>query len=187
MDLWNEQRSAPYKHMESLPARSWRTGRATTSPVGITGRLSPVIGKRRLLSFIVAGLLGAIVISLLQTSNLTGCVLLLKFRATSFFWSPRTEMNTGGNYASAEFVRGDPKSKLLQSESLLEHVVDRLKLQNEQAKIRFCGAFTSRIHRMLQFSDPSGLPEREKLIPGDRAQFNCSHIGQLRRSAGSDI
>src|SRR5258708_5561 len=157
MDLWNEQRSAPYKHMESLPPEAGGPG-GYDSLLDHWQTLSR--HRKTLLSFIVAGLLGAIVISLLQTP-IYRVRTSLEIQGTSFLES-KGPNDTGGNYASAESYV-ETQVKLLQSESLLEHVVDKLKLQNEQPKSGL-RAFTSRLHRLIQFSDPSGLPEREKLI-----------------------
>jgi len=157
MDLWNEQRSALYKHMESLPPEAG-------GPGGYDSLLDhwQILSRHRktLLSFVVAGLLAAMVISLIQTP-IYRVRTSLEIQGTSFL-EPKGSNDSGGNYSSPESYV-ETQVKLLQSESLLEHVVDRLKLQNEQPKSGL-RAFTSRLHRMLQFSDPSGLPEREKLI-----------------------
>src|SRR6266478_1019041 len=157
IDLWNEQRPMPYKHVESPPPE-----------IGGPGNYDSLVDhwqilfrhRKTLLAFVVAGLVAAILISLIQTP-IYRVRTSLEIQGTSFL-EPKGPNDTGGNYASAESYV-ETQVKLLQSESLLEHVVDKLKLQNEQPKSGL-RAFTSRIHRMLQFSDPSGLPEREKLI-----------------------
>src|SRR6266850_3305948 len=157
VDLWNEQRPVPYKHVDSPGPE-----------VGGPGSYDSLVDhwqilfrhRKTLLAFVVAGLVAAILISLIQTP-IYRVRTSLEIQGTSFL-DPKGTNDTGGNYASPESYV-ETQVKLLQSESLLEHVIDKLKLQNEQPKSGL-RAFTSRLHRMLQFSDPSGLPEREKLM-----------------------
>ena len=157
IDLWNEQRPIPYKHGESAAPE-----------IGGPGNYDSLVDhwqilfrhRKTLLAFVVAGLVAAILISLIQTP-IYRVRTSLEIQGPSFLESKGTN-DTAGNYASPESYV-ETQVKLLQSESLLEHVIDKLKLQNEQPKSGL-RAFTWRIHRMLQFSDPSGLPEREKLI-----------------------
>lgn len=157
IDLWNEERQAVYKHVE-LP------GPEIGGPGGYDSLRDhwQILFRHRktLLSFIVAGLVCAILISLIQTP-IYRVRTSLEIQGTSFLES-KNQNDSGGNYASPESYV-ETQVKLLQSESLLEHVIDKLKLQNEQPKSGL-RAFTWRVHRMFQLSDPSGLPEREKLI-----------------------
>jgi len=157
VDLWNEQRPMPYKHVESPPPETGGPG----SYDSLVDHWQILFRHRKtLLAFVVAGLVAAILISLIQTP-IYRVRTSLEIQGTSFL-DPKGTNDTGGNYASPESYV-ETQVKLLQSESLLEHVIDKLKLQNEQPKSGL-RAFTWRIHRMLQFSDPSGLPEREKLM-----------------------
>src|ERR1700756_1877549 len=157
IDLWNEQRPIPYKHGES-----------SAPEIGGPGNYDSLVDhwqilfrhRKTLLAFVVAGLVAAILISLIQTP-IYRVRTSLEIQGTGFLES-KSPNETGSNYTSPESYV-ETQVKLLQSESLLEHVIDKLKLQNEQPKSGL-RAFTWRIHRMLQFSDPSGLPEREKLI-----------------------
>jgi succinoglycan biosynthesis transport protein ExoP len=157
VDLWNEQRPLPYKHVEA-PVQE------TVGPASYDSLVDHwqilFRHRRTLLAFMVAGLVAAILISLIQTP-IYRVRTSLEIQGTSFL-EPKGTNDTVGNYASPESYV-ETQVKLLQSESLLEHVIDKLKLQNEQPKSGL-RAFTWRIHRMLQFSDPSGLPEREKLM-----------------------
>src|ERR1700726_2362989 len=157
IDLWNEQRPARYKHAES-----------PSSEVGGSAGYDSLLEywqilfrhRKTLLSFIGAGLVAAILISLIQTP-IYRVRTSLEIQGTSFL-EPKGPNDTSGNYTSPESYV-ETQVKLLQSESLLEHVIDKLKLQNEQPKSGL-RAFTWRLHRMFQFSDPSGLPEREKVM-----------------------
>ena len=157
IDLWNEQRPPAYKHADSLGQDIGGPG----SYDSLREHWQTVFRHRKtLLSFIVAGLVAAILISLIQTP-IYRVRTSLEIQGTSFVES-KGPNDTGSNNASPESYV-ETQVKLLQSETLLEHVIDKLKLQNEQPKTGW-RALTSRIHHMFQFSDPSGLPEREKLI-----------------------
>jgi polysaccharide biosynthesis transport protein len=157
LDLWSEQRPTPYKHGES-----------PSPEVGGSAGYDSLLDhwqillrhRKTLLSFVAAGLVAAILISLIQTP-IYRVRTSLEIQGISFL-EPKGPNDTGGNYASPESYV-ETQVKLLQSESLLEHVIDKLKLQNEQPKSGL-QAFAWRIHRMFQFSDPSGLPERDKLM-----------------------
>jgi succinoglycan biosynthesis transport protein ExoP len=157
IDLWSEQRPTPYKHAES-----------PSPEVGGSAGYDSLLDhwqilfrhRKTLLSFVAAGLVAAILISLIQTP-IYRVRTSLEIQGISFL-EPKGPNDTGGNYASPESYV-ETQVKLLQSESLLEHVIDKLKLQNEQPKSGL-QAFTRHIHRMFQFSDSSGLPEREKLM-----------------------
>jgi succinoglycan biosynthesis transport protein ExoP len=157
IDLWNEQRPQLYRHTDS-PAQD------IGGPGGydsLREHWQTVFRHRKtLLSFIGAGLVAAALISLIQTP-IYRVRTSLEIQGTSFLES-KGPNDTGGNNASPESYV-ETQVKLLQSESLLEHVIDKLKLQDEQPKTGW-RAFTWRVHRMFQLSDPSGLPEREKLI-----------------------
>ncbi len=157
IDLWSEQRPTPYKHAE------------TPSPeVGGSAGYDSLLDhwqilfrhRKTLLSFVTAGLVAAILISLIQTP-IYRVRTSLEIQGTSFLEAKGPNDTVGNNASPESYV--ETQVKLLQSESLLEHVIDKLKLQNERPKSGL-QAFTWRIHRMFQFSDPSGLPEREKLM-----------------------
>jgi capsular exopolysaccharide synthesis family protein len=157
IDLWSEQRPTPYKHTES-----------PSPEVGGSAGYDSLLDhwqilfrhRKTLLSFVTAGLVAAILISLIQTP-IYRVRTSLEIQGTSFL-EPKGPNDTGGNNASPESYV-ETQVKLLQSESLLEHVIDKLKLQNEEPKSGL-QAFTRRVRRTFQFSDPSGIPEREKLM-----------------------
>jgi succinoglycan biosynthesis transport protein ExoP len=157
IDLWNEQRPTQYKHAESPSPE-------VGGPAGYDSRVDHwqilFHHRKTLLSFVVAGLAAAILISLIQTP-IYRVRTSLEIQGTSFP-EPKGPNDSGGNNTSPESYV-ETQVKLLQSESLLEHVIDKLKLQNEQPKSGL-RAVTWRIHRVFQLSDPSGLPEREKLM-----------------------
>jgi capsular exopolysaccharide synthesis family protein len=84
--------------------------------------------RRTLLTFAVAGLLGAIVISLLQT-RIYRVRTSLEIQSPSFLETKSSNDSSGG-YSNPESYM-ETQVKLLQSESLLEHVIDKLKLQEK--------------------------------------------------------
>src|SRR6266849_7089835 len=102
--------------------------------------------RKTLLSFALVGLLGATVISLVQT-RIYRVRTSLEFQGTSFLETKGSTDSSGG-YSNLESYM-ENQVKLLQSESLLEHVIDKLKMQQRPTGWR---ALTSH------------LPEREELI-----------------------
>src|SRR6266481_8451407 len=84
--------------------------------------------RKTLLSFALAGLLGAIVISLVQT-RIYRVRTSLEFQGTSFL-ETKNSSDSSGSYSTPESYM-ETQVKLLQSESLLDHVIDKLKLQQQ--------------------------------------------------------
>jgi succinoglycan biosynthesis transport protein ExoP len=145
--------------------------------------------RKTLLTFALVGLLGAIVISLTLTP----------------IYRVRTSLEIQGNlletkgpndstagYASPESYV-ETQVKLLQSESLLEHVIDKLKLQQQPAT--GWRAFASRVlhifesSKSVQYLRPdsnkivvgaSPLPEREKLIRQIESNLTVRTSGNSR-------
>ena len=103
--------------------------------------------RKTLLSCAVAGLLAAIVISLLQT-RIYRVRTSVEFQGNSFL-ETKGSTDSSGSYSTPESYM-ETQVKLLQSESLLEHVIDKLKLQ--QQRPAGWRALTSR------------LPQKEELI-----------------------
>src|SRR4029077_8787871 len=154
IDLWNEQRPTQYKHAESPEVGG---------PAGYDSLLDhwQILFNHRktLLSFVVAGLAAAILISLVQTP-IYRVRTSLEIQGTSFP-EPKGSNDTGGNNTSAESYV-ETQVKLLQSESLLEHVIDKLKLQ--QQPVTGFRALTSRVRRIFESSKTASLQEKDDLI-----------------------
>ena len=128
IDLWNEQRPTSYKHVDA-PAQEMGGAGGYDS---LRDHWQILFRHRKtLLSFLVAGLVGAILISLIQTP-IYRVRTSLEIQGPSFL-EQKSPNDAGSNYASPESYV-ETQVKLLQSESLLEHVIDKLKLQNEQPK-----------------------------------------------------
>jgi capsular exopolysaccharide synthesis family protein len=103
--------------------------------------------RKTLLSCALAGLLAAIVISLLQT-RIYRVRTSVEFQGNSFL-ETKGSTDSSGSYSTPESYM-ETQVKLLQSESLLEHVIDKLKLQ--QQRPAGWRALTSR------------LPQKDELI-----------------------
>jgi len=113
-----------------------------------------------LLRFALGGLLAAIVISLVQTP-IYRVRTSLEIQSTNFL-EMKGSNDSAGSYASPESYV-ETQVKLLQSESLLEDVIDKLKLHKERPTTGW-GAFAAGVQRIFELSKTSRLPEREELI-----------------------
>src|SRR5260370_30204009 len=116
--------------------------------------------RATLLRFVLGGVLAASVISLVQTA-IYRVRTSLEIQSTNFL-EIKGSTDSTGSYASPESYV-ETQVKLLQSESLLEDVIDKLKLRKERPATSW-GAFTSGVERIFHLSKTSHLPEREELI-----------------------
>jgi len=157
LDMGAGQRPTVYRYVESPSAEV----AASPSYDGLLDYWNILCRyKGTLLSFALVGLLGAIVISLVQTP-IYRVRTSLEIQGTNFLEIKGSNDYTG-SYATLESYV-ETQVKLLQSEYLLEHVIDKLKLQKERPATGW-PAFASRVQRIFDFSKSSHLPEREKLI-----------------------
>jgi len=129
-----------------------------------------------LLKFVGVGLVGAILISLVQTP-------IYRVRTSlqiqsSGFGEQKGANESGEGYTSAESYV-ETQAKLLQSETLLEHVIDKLKLQTTEPTTGF-GGFMSRIRNTFRPSKRSNLSEREKLIQEIQRNLTVRTSGNSR-------
>src|SRR5229473_2372722 len=115
--------------------------------------------RKTLLSFALAGLFGAIVISVIQTP-IYRVRTSLEIQGTNFMES-KSSTDSGGNYGTPESYV-ETQVKLLQSESLFEHVIDKLKLQQQPAT--GFRALATRARRVFESSKTSNLREKDDLI-----------------------
>jgi polysaccharide biosynthesis transport protein len=115
--------------------------------------------RKTLLSFALAGLFGAIVISLIQTP-IYRVRTSIEIQGQNFMES-KNPTDSGGNYGTPESYV-ETQVKLLQSESLLEHVVDKLNLQQQPATgVR---ALITRARRIFESSQTANLREKDDLV-----------------------
>ncbi len=132
--------------------------------------------RKTLLSFAVAGLLGAIVISLLQTP-VYRVRTSLEIQNTNFqdIKSPTTD-SSESEPTPESYV--ETQVKLLQSESLLEDVIDKLKLHKDRPT--GWRALLAAVQRMAVFSKHSRLPERDELIRQIQRNLTVQTSGNSR-------
>ncbi|HEV2195120.1 MAG TPA: polysaccharide biosynthesis tyrosine autokinase [Candidatus Acidoferrum sp.] len=153
--LRNGQRPAVYRHARTS------VGEVASQP-GYDNLLDywNILFRHRktLLSFLVAGILGAIVISLIQTP-------IYRVRTSLEIESPNFAESRGANDSSVSDSMTESyvetQVKLLQSESLLEAVVEKMKLH--QQPIAGWGAFKVRLRRIFK-PKSSYLSEQEELV-----------------------
>src|ERR1700674_2205461 len=131
--------------------------------------------RKTLATCALAGLVAAILISLVQTS-IYRVRTSLEFQGTSFL-ETKASADSSGSYATPESYM-ETQVKLLQSESLFEHVIDKLKLQQQPAT--GWRALTSRVRHIFESSEPPRLPEREKLIRQIESNLTVRTSGNSR-------
>jgi capsular exopolysaccharide synthesis family protein len=114
-----------------------------------------------LLGFALAGLLAAIVISLLQTPlyRARTSLEIQDFNENFLDLQNVDPTNSTGNYATAQLYF-ETQIKILQSESVLQGVIDKLNLHETPPAKRW-RVFASHARRL---SSPPRLPEKEELI-----------------------
>lgn len=112
-----------------------------------------------LLGFALVGLLASVVISLVQTP-IYRVRTSLEIQGSNFQEMKATD--SSGNYTSPESYV-ETQVKLLQSESLIEHAIDKMKLHKERPTTAW-GIFASDVHRLFAFTKSARLPEREQMI-----------------------
>src|SRR6266568_7155350 len=127
MGLRNEQRPTVYRHART-PATEVAASPGYDSLLDYWNILFR--HRKTLLSFALVGLLGAMVISLVQT-RIYRVRTSLEIQGNSFL-ETKNSTDSAGSYATPESYM-ETQVKLLQSESLLEHVIDKLKLQDQPA------------------------------------------------------
>jgi polysaccharide biosynthesis transport protein len=130
-----------------------------------------------LLAFAVAGLCAAILISLVQTP-IYRVRTSLEIQGTNFLDIKGPDSNSSPNYASAESYV-ETQVKLLQSESLIEHVIDKMKLHKGRPTTAW-GYFASGVHRLFSFSGTARLPEKEQLIQQIERNLTVQSSGNSR-------
>src|SRR5579859_496375 len=167
------QRLSPYSRQEFSP-HEWGDSHGYDSLL----EYWHILFRHRmtLLRFVSVGLIAAILISLVQTP-------IYRVRTSlqvqsSGFGEQKGAGEGGESYTSAESYV-ETQAKLLQSESLLEHVVDKLKLQNNEPTSGW-GGFVARVRSTFHLSKNSSLSDREKLILDIQRNLTIRTTGNTR-------
>ncbi len=113
-----------------------------------------------LLKFTLVGVLAAVLISLVQTP-IYRVRTSLEIQNTNF-GEMKGQDSAGGGYTTPESYV-ETQVKLLQSESLIEHVIDKMKLHEERPTTAW-GGFAARVQKLLAWAKITRLPEREQMI-----------------------
>lgn len=131
-----------------------------------------------LLGFSVAGALAALIISVIQTP-IYRVRTSLEVQSPSFLDLRETNSNGAAeNYTTPE-TYVETQVKLLQSESLLERVSDKLNIQNEKPAGRWQN-FASRAGHIFGRSGTSSLTDREELIKKIQSNLTVRTSGTSR-------
>jgi polysaccharide biosynthesis transport protein len=117
--------------------------------------------KVTLLTIALASLCAALLITLVQTP-IYRVRTSLEIQSANFAELKGTDSGNSGSYASPESYV-ETQVKLLQSESLIEHVIDKMNLHRERPTTAW-GMLASGVQQLFSWSKVSRLPEREQLI-----------------------
>jgi len=134
--------------------------------------------KITLLAFGIFGLFAAILISFVQTRT-------YRVRTSLEMQSPSVVEMKSGDAAESAGAYGTMESyvetqvRLLQSESLLERVIDKLKLHKEPTKSGL-QAFASHVLHSFELSRSSHLPEKEELLQQIQRNLTVRASGSSR-------
>src|SRR6267142_2448381 len=136
--------------------------------------------KLTLLRFAGAGLLTAILISLLQTPlyRARTSLEIQDFNDNFLDLKSVDPTSSSGNYNAAESYV-ETQMKILQSESILERVINKLNM-DEAPPATGLSAFAARVARMLGRSRVSRSPEKEELVRRAARSLTVSTSGQTR-------
>ncbi|MBI3668687.1 MAG: polysaccharide biosynthesis tyrosine autokinase [Acidobacteria bacterium] len=136
--------------------------------------------KKTLLRFALAGLVAAILISLVQTPvyRARTSLEIQDFNENFLDLKNVDPTNSTGNYTAAQsyFLT---QIKILQSESLLERVIDDLNLPISRPATGW-RAFASRAQRLLGLTSSPRLPEKEELIRQAERNLTVRASGETR-------
>src|ERR1700674_1272215 len=169
LSLGAEQLPAVYRYVES-PSAEASAGADYESCMDYGQILSR--HKKTLLGFALVGLAAALVISLVQTPTyrVRTSLEIQDFNANFMDIKSVDPTDSNGSYASPESYV-ETQAKILQSESLIERVIDKLNLDQERPATGW-RAFASRVPRMFEWSKTSQVARKEELIR--RAQRNLT-------------
>jgi polysaccharide biosynthesis transport protein len=131
-----------------------------------------------LLSFALVSLCAALLITVVQTP-IYRVRTSLEIQNTNFGELRDADSpNSAGSYASPESYV-ETQVKLLQSESLIMDVIDKMKL-HERRPTGAWGAFAWRVHRILSLAKISRLPEREQMFRQVQRNLTVQSSGNSR-------
>lgn len=135
--------------------------------------------RRPVLCFALAGLVAALLFSLVQTPLYRARTSLeVQDFNDDFLNLKSVDPTSTGNYLTAQSYF-QTQIKMLQSESLLERVINRLNLQRSQQAGRWM-VYASRVRRLFGSSNSSRLLGREELIQQAKNNLTVRAAGETR-------
>lgn len=138
-----------------------------------------VRNKVTLLCFALAGLAVAVLFSLLQTPVYRARTSLEIQDFNSEFMDLKNVDPTNAGPGAATDSYFQTQIKILQSDSLLERVANKVDLQQERPGTGW-GAFSDRVQRMLGFSQPSQEVNKDAFVAKARNNLTVRASGQTR-------
>jgi capsular exopolysaccharide synthesis family protein len=134
--------------------------------------------RMTLLTFVLSGIFAAILISFVQTP-IYRVRTSLEIQGNNFLdiKGPDSQSSAGSDAAVESYL--ETQVKLLQSESLIEHVIDTMKLHKDRPTTAW-GTFAAALHRLMFFSSTARLPEREQLIRQVQRNLTVQSSGNSR-------
>lgn len=131
-----------------------------------------------LMSFTLASLCAALLITLIQTPIYrVRTSLEIQSPSLAELKNPDSSGYGAGSAPPESYV--ETQIKLLQSESLIEDVIDKTKLHSEKATTAW-GKFSSSVHRIFSLSEVARLPEREQMIRQVQRNLTVRSSGNSR-------
>lgn len=134
--------------------------------------------RMTLLTFVCVGVLAALLISLVQTP-IYRVRTSLEIQGDNFLDLKGPDSGTTSASDAAVQSYLETQVKLLQSESLIEDVIDKMKLHKDKATTAW-GIFASAVHHLFFFSSTARLPEREQLIRQVERNLTVQSSGNSR-------
>src|ERR1700730_1565168 len=138
-----------------------------------------VRNKVTLLCFALAGLAVAVLFSLLQTPIYRARTSLEIQDFNSEFMDLKNVDPTNSPQGAATDSYFQTQIKILQSDSLLERVTNKIDLQQDRPESGW-GAFSAKVQRMLGFSQPNQAPNKDAFMDKARNNLAVRASGQTR-------
>ena len=178
LNNWSDNRPTVYRMEEPPPQVDNGGSQGYDSLLGYWHIL--VRHKTTLLCFALTGLALAILISLVQTPiyRARTSIEIQDFNADFMDLNKVDPTNSGANSATPDSYF-QTQIKILQSDSLIERVADKMDLQLEQPASGW-GAFAARVRRTLGFSEATRQPNRDAFVGLAKSNLTVRASGETR-------
>src|SRR5580698_1195903 len=174
---YSDNRPVVYQMQEPMPMDNGGDAQGYDSLLGYWHIL--VRNKVTLLCFALAGLALAVLFSLLQTPVYRARTSLEIQDFNSEFMDLKNVDPTNAGPGATSDSYFQTQIKILQSDSLLERVANKIDLQQERPNSGWA-AFSDRMQRMLGFSEPSQEVNKDAFVAKARGNLTVRASGQTR-------